>query len=392
MSVWQECGAVMRQQREELANEKEEESKAEIVYTVPSDPETSETITSSESKTVVSWEKESGSSDVLFVGTSFPAAGSPPSRRFSRDWMWYEVNINHRNIEEICISCGSLEVDTHHPIFHGALCPPCKENFLEVFFLYDQDGCQSYCTICGSGKTLIICDDPSCSRCFCTECLDMLVKPGTARGVKAMDIWFCFLCLPINYHGLLHPRAKWRACVKKLYDEHGFVKIFKPISASKQNPIRVLSLFSDISLVMTDLGYLGNASGNGSIKFIHDVSHITRKDVKELGDIDFVFGATPKIGAHFTYSSAWYFYQYYRILTYVKPKDSNPRCFFWMFVDNLVLDEEVKDAATFRFFETNPVIIYDIKNERIVNALHVWSNIPSLKSFECCRTEITTKD
>nr|XP_033798820.1 DNA (cytosine-5)-methyltransferase 3-like [Geotrypetes seraphini] len=330
---------------------------------------------------VVSFETESESSNVMFVDSSFSSAdGSALPQKFSRDQIAYEVNVKHRHIEEICISCGSLEVDAQHPIFHGALCPPCKENFLHVFFLYDPDGCQSYCTICSGGRTLFICDVPSCSRCYCAKCLDILVKPGTACRVKAMDIWFCFLCLPVNRHGLLQRRVKWRTCVKRLYDEYGFVNIFKPLSASKRHAIRVLSLFSDISVEMTKLGFIGNTSGKGTITYIHDVSLMTRKDVRELGDIDFVFGATPGTGGYFAYPSAWYFYQYYRILSYAQQQANNLQCFFWMFVDNLVLEEEVKDAATFRFFETNPVTICDVHHETIFSAAHVWGNIPSLKS------------
>ncbi|XP_030060798.1 DNA (cytosine-5)-methyltransferase 3-like isoform X2 [Microcaecilia unicolor] len=319
-----------------------------------------------EAERVVSFESESESSDVMFVDSSISSTDGPePPQNFNR---------------EICISCGSLEVDTLHPIFHGALCPPCKENFLHVFFLYDEDGYQSYCTICGGGRTLFICDVSSCSRCYCTECLDFLVRPGTACRVKAMNMWFCFLCLPMDRHGLLQRRVKWRACVKRLYDECGFVNIFKPLSASKRNPIRVLSLFSDISIEMKKLGFIGNTFGNGSITYVHDVSLITRKDVKELGDIDFVFGAIPDTRGYIAHPSDWYFYQYYRILSYVQPQANNPKCFFWMFVDNLVLDEEVKDAATFRFLETNPVTIYDVQHEGIFSEVHVWSNIPSLKS------------
>lgn len=49
---------------------------------------------------------------------------------------------------------------------------------------------------------------------------------------------------------------------------------------------------------------------------------------------------------------AWYFYQYHRILQYGKPPESSQRPFFWMFVDNLVLEKEDRETAS-RFFKVH---------------------------------------
>ena len=89
----------------------------------------------------------------------------------------------------MCICCGSFQVHTQHPLFEGGMCTPCKvsreawggsvealeqrrqpgfaltkDKFLECLFLYDEDGYQSYCSICCAGETLLICENPDCTR------------------------------------------------------------------------------------------------------------------------------------------------------------------------------------------------------------------------------------
>lgn len=39
-----------------------------------------------------------------------------------------------------------------------------KDTFLDCLFLYDEDGYQSYCSICCSGETLLVCESPDCTR------------------------------------------------------------------------------------------------------------------------------------------------------------------------------------------------------------------------------------
>ena len=42
--------------------------------------------------------------------------------------------------------------------------PLSKNKFLDCLFLYDDDGYQSYCSICCAGDTLLICENPDCTR------------------------------------------------------------------------------------------------------------------------------------------------------------------------------------------------------------------------------------
>lgn len=59
------------------------------------------------------------------------------------------------------------------------------------------------------------------SRCYCFECVDILVGPGTSERINAMACWVCFLCLPFSRSGLLQRRKKWRHQLKAFHDREG---------------------------------------------------------------------------------------------------------------------------------------------------------------------------
>ena len=40
-----------------------------------------------------------------------------------------------------------------------------QDRFLELFYMYDEDGYQSYCTVCCEGRELLLCSNTSCCRC-----------------------------------------------------------------------------------------------------------------------------------------------------------------------------------------------------------------------------------
>ncbi|XP_034972580.1 DNA (cytosine-5)-methyltransferase 3-like [Zootoca vivipara] len=318
---------------------------------------------------------ENYSSGVISV-SSVEESNTPKPRREN---IAYEVNFKERNIEEICICCGSLEIHTQHPLFQGGMCAPCTEHLLERFFLCDNDGYKTDCAICCWSKSLIMCDDPTCNRCFCEECMDSLVCSGFSDNIKKTSPWICFLCAPRRAYGLLKRKRRWRAELKRFYDqESNHLWIYQPLQTWDKKPIRVLSLFDNITQELKSLGFLGESKGNGTLKYLDDVTDVTRIHIEEWGPFDFIFGSTPPIGNSYQQPSAWYFYQYFRILQYVTHPE---RMFFWMFVDNLVLEEEDRDTAS-RFFQMEAVLRYTGKqhDDTIQNAVHIWSNIPSVNS------------
>ncbi|XP_042543146.1 DNA (cytosine-5)-methyltransferase 3-like, partial [Dipodomys spectabilis] len=282
----------------------------------------------------------------------------------------------------ICLCCGSFQVYTQHPLFVGGMCIPCKDKFLETLFQYDDDGYQGFCSICGSGDTLLICESPDCTRCYCVECVDVLVSPGTAERVQSMSFWVCFLCLPFSSSGLLQRRRKWRDQLKAFQDREAVnsLEIYKTVPVWKRAPLQVLSLFGNIKKELTSLGFLetGSASG-GRVKHVEDVTNTVRREVEEWGPFDLVYGSTPPQGSDGGHSPAWYLFQFHRLLQYACPPPGNPKPFFWMFVDTLLLTPEDQDAAT-RFLETEPVTLQDVRGEAVHGAVRVWSNIPAVRS------------
>ncbi|XP_051846549.1 DNA (cytosine-5)-methyltransferase 3-like [Antechinus flavipes] len=323
---------------------------------------------------------EERSTDVISLDSSEPSLCSSP--RPSKDLIAYEVMVNQRNIEDVCICCGDLQIHTQHPLFYGGMCIPCKDNFLESFFLYDEDGYQSFCTICCSGKILLTCENSSCNRCYCFECVDALVNPGSSAKFQAMSNWICFLCLPLtSENGLLRKRRKWRENLKDFYNQESQrpLEMYETMPAWKRKPIQVLSLFGDIEEELVKFGFLGNSPGNGRLKHLNDVSNVVRKDVEEWGPFDLIYGSTPPIGQISEHPPVWYFLQYYRVLQYGKPKMNSEQPFFWMFVDNLVLTKDDREIAS-RFFEIDPVTIYEVCDEMVKNAVLIWSNIPCIQS------------
>ncbi|XP_040477587.1 DNA (cytosine-5)-methyltransferase 3-like [Ursus maritimus] len=324
---------------------------------------------------------EEHSTDVILVGSSDLSAPASPGPR--RD-LAYEVKVNQRDIEvcvclrrpdswcawdtsDVCICCGSLRVHTQHPLFEGGMCAPCKDKFLDCLFLYDDDGYQSYCSICCAGETLLICENPDCTRCYCFECVDTLVGPGTSGKAQALSNWVCFLCLPFPRSGLLQRRRKWRGCLKAFCDRESEnpLETYKTVPVWKREPVRVLSLFGDIRRELVSLGFLENGSAPGRLKHLDDVTDVVRRDVEGWGPFDLVYGSTPPIGHACDHPpgalhgqmrgrtrTVWYLFQFHRILQYARPRPGSRQPFFWMFVDNLLLSQDDQTAAT-RFLESS---------------------------------------
>ncbi|XP_004602542.3 DNA (cytosine-5)-methyltransferase 3-like [Sorex araneus] len=322
---------------------------------------------------------EEASMDIIMVDSSEPSPPALPEPH--RDLIPYEVQDNGRDIEDLCICCGSTQVYTQHPLFEGGMCAQCKDKYLDSLFLYDDDGHQSYCSICGSGDILLLCESPDCTRCYCFECVDALVGPGTSEKVQAMSRWACFLCLPFPHSGLLRRRNKWRARLKAFYDRESAKpqEMFKIVPVWRRRPLRALCLFGDIGPELASLGFLWEDAGPGQLKHVEDVTDIVRKDVKAWGSFDLVYGSTPPLGQAHNHSPCWYLFQFHRLLQYVQPAPGSTLPFFWMFADHLLLRPDNQDIAT-RFLETDPVTVQGVCDRTIRNAVRVWSNVPAVGS------------
>ncbi|KFQ44657.1 DNA (cytosine-5)-methyltransferase 3B [Nestor notabilis] len=235
----------------------------------------------------------------------------------TREQMVSEVTNNSGSLEESCLSCGRRNPATFHPLFEGGLCQTCRDRFLELFYMYDEDGYQSYCTVCCEGKELLLCSNASCCRCFCVECLEVLVGRGTSAKAKEQEPWNCYMCQPQRSYGVLQRRQDWNTRLQDFFtsdkgQEYAGTKIYPTVPPAQRRPIRVLSLFAGIAtgyLVLKDLGIqvekyiaseicedpiaVGTMRHEGNITYVHDVRNITKRNIEEWGPFDLVIGGSP---------------------------------------------------------------------------------------------------
>ncbi|XP_062947179.1 DNA (cytosine-5)-methyltransferase 3B isoform X12 [Cynocephalus volans] len=327
----------------------------------------------------------------------------------SREQMASDVTNNKSNLEDNCLSCGRKNPVSFHPLFEGGLCQTCRDRFLELFYMYDDDGYQSYCTVCCEGRELLLCSNTSCCRCFCVECLEVLVGVGTAADAKLQEPWSCYMCLPQRCHGILRRRKDWTVRLQAFFTSdmgHEFEapKLFPAIPAARRRPIRVLSLFDGIAtgyLVLKELGIkvekyvasevceesiaVGTVKHEGNIKYVNDVRNITKKNIEEWGPFDLVIGGSPcndlsnvnpaRKGLY--EGTGRLFFEFYHLLNYSRPKEGDDRPFFWMFENVVAMKvDDKKDIS--RFLECNPVMIDAIKVSAAHRARYFWGNLPGM--------------
>ncbi|XP_071059771.1 DNA (cytosine-5)-methyltransferase 3C-like [Pseudochaenichthys georgianus] len=247
-------------------------------------------------------------------------------------------------IEGFCLCCGTEDVEIFHPLFKGSLCVKCKNNLTETLYRYDEDGYQSYCTICCYGMEVIMCGNDSCCR--------------------------------------LEPH-----------------RVYPSIPANLRRPIKVLSLFDGIATGYRNIyrkkenaseiceDSIAVATVNHDWKIIHvgDARFITQKHLEQWGPFDMLIGGSPcndlSIVNHLRKGlyegSGRLFFEYYRILQLLKPKEEDPRPFFWLF-ENVVFMNTHDKVNICRFLECNPVLVDAVKVSPAHRARYFWGNIPGM--------------
>ncbi|XP_018594553.2 DNA (cytosine-5)-methyltransferase 3A-like [Scleropages formosus] len=332
----------------------------------------------------------------------------------SREQMVHEVVKNNRSIEEFCLACGKTKVVTFHPLFEGGLCVKCKNVYLEISYMYDDDGYQSYCTVCCGGREVLLCGNTNCCRCFCIDCLDVLVGAGVSASARALDPWHCYVCQPSQSSAALRCRPDWSQKLQEFFaSDHD--PDFEPpmtypaVPAEQRKPIRVLSLFDGIAtgyLVLKDLGFkvdqyiaseicedsisVGVVRHEGKIQYVHDVRNITRKNIEEWGPFDLVIGGSPcndlsivnpaRKGLY--EGTGRLFFEFYRLLSVARPKPGDQRPFFWLFENVVAMGVNDKRDIS-RFLECNPVMIDAIEVSAAHRARYFWGNLPGMNRPLC---------
>uniref|UniRef100_A0A671QYE6 DNA (cytosine-5-)-methyltransferase n=1 Tax=Sinocyclocheilus anshuiensis TaxID=1608454 RepID=A0A671QYE6_9TELE len=286
--------------------------------------------------------------------------------------------------------------------------------YLEISYMYDDDGYQSYCTVCCGGREVLLCGNANCCRCFCVDCLDILVGAGAANSARDLDPWRCYMCQPLQQYGVLKKRHDWSLKLQEFFvndngQEFESPKIYPAVPAEQRRPIRVLSLFDGIAtgyLVLRDLGFkvdvyiasevcedsisVGVVRHEGKIQYVHDVRNITRKNIAEWGPFDLVIGGSPcndlsivnpaRKGLY--EGTGRLFFEFYRLLSEAKPKEGEDRPFFWMFENVVAMSVNDKRDIS-RFLECNPVMIDAIEVSAAHRARYFWGNLPGMKRPLC---------
>uniref|UniRef100_A0AAQ4NUU0 DNA (cytosine-5-)-methyltransferase n=1 Tax=Gasterosteus aculeatus aculeatus TaxID=481459 RepID=A0AAQ4NUU0_GASAC len=325
-----------------------------------------------------------------------------------------EVLKNKRSIEDFCLSCGKMRAATFHPLFEGGLCQTCKDVYLEMSYMYDDDGYQSYCTVCCGGREVLLCGNANCCRCFCVDCLDILVDPGASNNARYLDPWRCYMCQPTLQYGALKRRHDWSIKLQIFFtsdngQEFEKPKIFPAVPAEQRRPIRVLSLFDGIAtgyLVLRDLGFkvdqyvasevcedsisVGVVRHEGKIQYVHDVRNITKKNLLEWGPFDLVIGGSPcndlsivnpaRKGLY--EGTGRLFFEFYRLLSEAQPEGGDDRPFFWMFENVVAMGVNDKRDIS-RFLECNPVMMDAIEVSAAHRARYFWGNMPGMNRPLC---------
>ncbi|XP_062378727.1 DNA (cytosine-5)-methyltransferase 3A-like [Sardina pilchardus] len=327
----------------------------------------------------------------------------------TRERLVFEVRQKTRNIEDMCISCGTLNVNLEHPLFGGGMCQSCKNCFLECAYQYDDDGYQSYCTICCGGREVLMCGNNNCCRCFCVECVDLLVGPGAAQAAIKEDPWNCYMCGRTGLYGLLVRRTDWPCRLQHFFannHDQNFEppKLYAPVAAEKRQPIRVLSLFDGIAtglLVLKELGIqveryvasevcedsitVGLVRHHGRIIYVGDIRNVTRKHIHEWGPFDLVIGGSPCNDLSIVNparkglfeGTGRLFFEFYRLLHEARPKEGDHRPFFWLFENVVAMGVSDKRDIS-RFLECNPVMIDAKEVSAAHRARYFWGNLPGM--------------
>uniref|UniRef100_A0A4W4EPG0 DNA (cytosine-5-)-methyltransferase n=1 Tax=Electrophorus electricus TaxID=8005 RepID=A0A4W4EPG0_ELEEL len=308
-----------------------------------------------------------------------------------------------------CLSCGTAHVEIFHPLFEGSLCMKCKDNFTETLYRYDEDGYQSYCTVCCAGLEVMLCGNDSCCRSYCMDCLEILVGKGTYNQLKRVDPWICYLCALESSSGVLKPRQDWSIRVQEFFANNSAMefephRVYPAIPANLRRPIRVLSLFDGIGtgyLVLKDLGFkvekyvaseideesivVSLVNHDGKITYVDDVRRITKKHITEWGPFDLLIGGSPCNDLSIVNparkglfeGTGRLFFDFYRLLNAMKPKEDDPRPFFWLF-ENVVFMNTKDKANICRFLECNPVLVDAVKVSPAHRARYFWGNLPGM--------------
>lgn len=78
-----------------------------------------------------------------------------------------------------------------------------QNNFTDTLFRYDEDGYQSYCTICCYGLEVILCGNDSCCRLDCSSLLHFNILQRIKKKGERVESRFSFTTPPLHLQVIL---------------------------------------------------------------------------------------------------------------------------------------------------------------------------------------------
>ncbi|XP_076824270.1 DNA (cytosine-5)-methyltransferase 3A-like isoform X3 [Clavelina lepadiformis] len=286
------------------------------------------------------------------------------------------------DLEKVCLVCGKSDISCLHPLFVGGLCNNCQVGYWESLHVMDDDGYYMYCCVCGGGTKLLLCDNQNCCRCFCTFCLDVLIKENVSCQHLSISPWLCFLCIEKSRHGFLIRRDGWFESLNSfVYKDFStkdaeIMELPAVVPLNERRPIRVLSLFDGICTgllalkklnIMVECYYaseidleaicVAQVQHSHQVVHIGDIRKIYDKQLLEWGPFDLVIGGSPcndlsivnpaRKGIWSSDGSGVLFFEFVRVLRSCQLIAScNNQFLYWIFENVVSMDRASKATIT----------------------------------------------
>lgn len=190
------------------------------------------------------------------------------------------------DMDYFCLGCH-VEIMgpcTEHPLFLGSLCnQECKNELLGTSYSVGEDDIHVGCAICGSTGDCLVCENGSCSRVYCSYCVELLVGEGSMSAIMQKTPWFCFLCahFATESHGLLQPRSDWALKLRNFLHQEFPLQLNRHLSKNGQPSLRVVVLHDN-------LGAVNYALGSLRLHLDQYMASDRWEEVYELNGVDFV--------------------------------------------------------------------------------------------------------
>ncbi|XP_077531201.1 DNA (cytosine-5)-methyltransferase 3B-like [Haemaphysalis longicornis] len=268
------------------------------------------------------------------------------------------------------------------------------------------DESEAYCAVCGGGRDLFVCDNSSCGRCLCSQCLIRLVDENEPEKVSGCFPWHCHLCSQHRV-GQLLPRPDGEAQLLVFFRprRHWSGSALPAVADSRRHGLRVLSLFDGIGtgkLVLDKLGLCVEAyfasevdtdairvsiSQHGSsVIHLGRVEELDEEKVRSLCPIDLLIAGSPcndlslvnpdRKGLYDPLGTGVLFFEFHRILRMVEQLNQG-RYLMWMF-ENVAAMPRLYRGIISRFLQCEPALLDGRFFSPQARARLFWGNIPGM--------------